>query len=131
MPKVKILQEVWLDPFYPNFPIQSKTNVHRKGWYTPYLKYNLLQIIIKDLGGDSTLVVCVVKVTKDVIVGKKLFPIKIIGILAWIVPAKSNYQSTVDRWGSKVPSLLKMTYLKILEIVPRLVLWKRCLENIL
>ena len=57
-----------------------------------------------------------------------ILPVKTIDILAWIVPAKLNYESIVNRLGSNVSSLLKMTPQEMLEAALRPVLWKRYSE---
>ena len=41
-------------------------------------------------------------------------------IFAWIVPVKLNFESIVDRRGSKVSSLLTMAVNEISEAAPRL-----------
>ena len=44
-----------------------------------------------------------------------MFPVKTIETFAWIVPVKLNYESIVDRRGSKAPFLLKMNLQEISE----------------
>ena len=51
-----------------------------------------------------------------------MFPVETIEIFAVIFPTKLNYESIVDRGGSKSPSLLKMTPQEISEAAPRPVL---------
>ena len=69
------------------------------------------------------LLLCVVKVTDDVIAEKKkIFPVKTIEYFAGVFPTKLNYESIVERRGSKSPSLLKMTFQEISEAAPRPVL---------
>ena len=55
-----------------------------------------------------------------------IFPAKTKEIFAGSVPIKLNYESMVDRGGTKAQSILKMTPDEISEAVPRPVLWKRC-----
>ena len=74
---------------------------------------------------------CVAKVTDDVIAKKLYISSQNYRNFAWIVPTKLNYESIVDRGGSKSPLLLKMTPQEISESSTSPVLWKRCSENIL
>ena len=56
----------------------------------------------------------------------RVFPVKTIEIFAWIVPVKLNYESTLERGGSKTQYFLKMTPDEISEAAARSILWKRC-----
>ena len=79
--------------------------------------------MLKDLGGlSSTVAVICHQVTDDVIAENYMFPVETIEIFAVIFPTKLNYESIVDRGGSKSPSLLKMTPQEISEAAPRPVL---------
>ena len=66
--------------------------------------------------------ICVVKVTDDVIQNIYISPAKTLQIFAGIFPTTLNYESIVDRRGSKSPSLLKMTPQEISEAAPRPIL---------
>ena len=57
LPKVKILQGVWIDPICPNLPIKLKISVNKKELiYTSFEReFNTDHILLKNLGGlDST-----------------------------------------------------------------------------
>ena len=127
VPKVKILRGVRMDLICPNLSIRSKINVNKKSWYTPHLKDNLILIIFY-LGGLGSIfaVMCRQSYRWRHSWKNYIFPVKTIEIFARIVPAKLNYESIVDRGGSKGQSFLKMTPDKTSEAAPRSVLWKRC-----
>ena len=135
VPKVKILLGVRLDLNCLNLPIWSKTNVNKKSWYIPHLKDNLMLIIFlpKDLGGlcSNFAVMCRQSYWWRHSQTNYIFRVKTIKAFTWFVPVKLNYESMVDRWGSKAPSFLKMNYQEISEAGPIPFFWKRCAENIL
>ena len=84
-------------------------------------------MLLKNLGGLSSPFVLMCRQSTDDITAEKIihFHSKL-EIFAWIVSVKLNYESVVDREGSKAHSFLKMTPDEISEAALRPVLWKRC-----
>ena len=95
---------------YPNLPIRSKINANKKSWCTSHLKDNTDYYLPKDLGGVGSTFADMCRQSYWWRHSQKnyKFPVKTLEIFAWIFPVKLNYESIVDRGGSKAQFVLKM-----------------------